>query len=143
MIGSGPVWCLNSPITKTQNRMRTQSMFLEIIFMVFHCIELNWHFMDFFRFVCLFVLPCLQHAEVPGPEQLPEPHQWQSWIFNLLHHQGTPWMVSFESILFCWKWIFWSSGITVMIWKIYWIKYQKLYACLYYRCHYSHSLIRN
>ena len=44
----------------------------------------------------LFVWLHSQHVEVPVPEiepapwQWPEPLQWQCWILNPLHHQGTP-----------------------------------------------------
>lgn len=44
-------------------------------------------------FILLYLLPCWQHAEVPGPgiepmlQQCPEPEQWQSRTLNQLNHQ--------------------------------------------------------
>ena len=49
-------------------------------------------------FVCLFVWLYPWHAEVPGPGTEPVPQQWQHRILNLLGHQGTPHILTFNSL---------------------------------------------
>ena len=67
------------------------------IYPVFHikCLFKTVTFESLFFFF-FFFLPCLQHAEVPGPgikpmpQQQPKPLQWQHEILSPLCHKGTP-----------------------------------------------------